>query len=97
MRLITKSEWLMAQTCSAMGWFGLRSGSESPNEAARFRMEQGQEVGHLAQKLYPGGVLVFPRNGKTASEITQDLLAEPTTETLFEAAFTHASSQGSIS
>lgn len=79
----------MAQTCSTMGWFCMRSGGESPNEAALFRMEQGKEVGHLAQKLYPGGGRVFPRNNKTASEATQDLLADQKAQTLFEAEFTH--------
>ena len=41
-----------------MAWHAARSPSETPNEADRFRMEQGLEVGVLARNLYPRGILV---------------------------------------
>lgn len=84
---IAKSDWLAAEQCLAMAWFGLRRATTAPNEADRFRMEQGQEIGCLARELYPRGILVSKRDGKTAAEITQDLIADPAIETLFEAAF----------
>ncbi len=84
---ITKSDWLDAGQCLLMAWFGLRAAPIPPNEAERFRMEQGQEVGSLARELHPGGTLVSKRGGKTAVEITQDLIADAAIETLFEAAF----------
>ena len=84
---ITKSDWLDAGQCLSMAWFGLRAAPIPPNEAERFRMEQGQEVGALARELYPGGTLVSKRDGKTAVEITQDLIADAANETIFEAAF----------
>jgi hypothetical protein len=70
-----------------MAWFGLRAAPTPPSEAERFRMEQGQEVGALARELYPGGTLVSKRDGKTAVEITQDLMADAANATIFEAAF----------
>ena len=85
---ITKSDWLTCERCSVKAWFEFRTDrSSSPNEAERFRMEQGQEIGKLAQELYPEGILVVRRDGKTALQITEDLISNPSTETLFEAAF----------
>jgi len=84
---ITKSDWLDAGQCLLMAWFGLRAAPIPPNEAERFRMEQGQEVGSLARELDPDGTLVSKRDGKTAVEITQDLIADAAIKTLFEAAF----------
>ena len=86
-RVITKADWLAAQMCPAMGWFRLRTASEPPSEADRFRMEQGQEIGRLARKLYPEGVLVSAKAGRRAVDITQDLIGEAATATLFEAEF----------
>jgi len=63
---ITKSDWLDAGQCLLMAWFGLRAAPIPPNEAERFRMEQGQEVGSLARELDPDGTLVSKRDGKTA-------------------------------
>src|ERR1700723_1738690 len=87
-RVITKSDWLAAKQCPAMAWFRLRTAPAPPSEADRFRMEQGQEIGRLARNLYPDGVMVSPRAGKAAPEITQELIADPSITTLFEAAFT---------
>lgn len=70
-----------------MGWFKLRASPASPSEAERFRMEQGQEIGRLARNLYPDGRFVSARAGKTALEITQELILDAATATLFEAAF----------
>ncbi len=84
---ITKSDWLAAQDCLTMAWFGLRAAPVAPNEAERFRMEQGQETGCLARRLYVGGILVSPRANKTPAEITQELIAYSSVETLFEASF----------
>ncbi len=50
-------------------------------------MTQGQEVGARARELFSNGVFVSGRSGKTAVEATQDLVAESSRETLFEAAF----------
>ena len=83
---ITKHHWLVAQRCLAMAWHAFRSTPAPPDEADRFRMRQGQEIGALARKLYSSGVLVLPKNGESAIAVTQQLIAQPV-ETIFEAAF----------
>jgi hypothetical protein len=50
-------------------------------------MEQGQEVGALARQLYSSGIFVLEVEGKTTTEVTQELVADSANETLFEAAF----------
>ena len=82
---ISKQDWLTAQRCLGMAWYGLRTGYEAPSEAELFRMLQGQEIGSLARRLYPGGTLVSKTNGRTAVEVTQDLLTNAATSALFEA------------
>jgi hypothetical protein len=47
-------------------------------------MQQGQEVGALAQRLYPNGVLVPPGPRQLAIEITRRDLADAEVETIFE-------------
>jgi hypothetical protein len=84
---ITKSDWLAAQGCTAQAWFALRAKRTIPNEAGLFRMEQGREIGALAQELFPGGVMVSNLDTKTAAQRTAELLNMPSTDTLFEAAF----------
>jgi hypothetical protein len=86
---LSKSEWLAAQQCLTMAWFGLRKGPATLSEADLFRMEQGQEVGSLARTLYPNGILVSKTDVKSAASLTQDLIADPSIDTLFEAAFSH--------
>ena len=66
-----------------MAWHALRTEPTPPSEAARFRMEQGQEIGALARQLYPDGVIVSKALGKG----TEELVADGTVETLFEPRF----------
>lgn len=56
--ILTKDHWLMAQQCLGMAWHALRAEPTPPDEATRFRMQQGQEVHALARELFPGGVFV---------------------------------------
>lgn len=81
---IAKSDWLTAQKCSAMAWYGLRSNPSSPTEAERFRMEQGQEIGALARSLYPNGIDATGTAGEGAADLTQALMAH-CCEVIFEA------------
>ncbi len=84
---ITKSDWLAAERCLTMAWFGLREASACPGEAERFRSEQGKEIGELGRKLYPTGRLVSKGDVKTPAEITKDFIADASIDTLFEAEF----------
>jgi Domain of unknown function(DUF2779) len=82
---LTKSDWLSAQSCSAMAWHGLRAARAAPKEAGLFRMQQGQEIGALARQLHPDGVLITRTDGKTPAQNTLDLLADGSKEIFFEA------------
>jgi hypothetical protein len=83
---ISKFDWLTAEACPAMVWYGLRTEPTAAlNEADRFRMEQDQDIGALARQLFPGGILVTAQGGKSTAEVTQELMADGGEETLFEA------------
>jgi len=69
---IVKSDWLAAEQCLGMAWHGLRAGSTAPNEAELFRKEQGLEIGRRARELYPNGIVVANRDGKSSAGITHD-------------------------
>jgi CRISPR/Cas system-associated exonuclease Cas4 (RecB family) len=64
---------------------------DNVNSAQEAIFEMGQEVGHLAQKRFPGGHLVdFDAfHQKEANEETKSLLEDPSITTIYEAAFTH--------
>jgi CRISPR/Cas system-associated exonuclease Cas4 (RecB family) len=84
---IVKAGWLTARTCKRKAWLEMREESEPLSEGDRFRIEQGREIGELARGLFPSGHLVTTQDGRSPVELTQDLLAENSTETLFEPAF----------
>lgn len=84
---IVKSSWLTALACRSKAWLDMREEAAELSEADGFRMEQGREIGELARKLFPNGRLVTTQDGRTPVELTQELLADDSTETLFEAAF----------
>ena len=84
---VAKFEWLTADKCQTKAWYDLRTQTEAPSQADLFRMEQGREVGELAQQLYPSGVLVQSVDGKNATQVTQELITDTARDVLFEAAF----------
>ncbi len=84
---IAKYDWLAAEKCPTMAWHELRVHKPAPDEGTIFRMQQGQEVGALARGLYPNGVFVARREGAAPVEVTQTLVADASSATLFEAAF----------
>jgi hypothetical protein len=77
---IAKSDWLTAQLCAAMAWHGMRAAAKAPDEAERFRMQQGQEIEALARRLYPDGILIPPVNGRAPHAVTRDLIADRSKE-----------------
>jgi hypothetical protein len=59
-------------------------------DAADFALlDQGRQVGKLAQQLFPGGVEVRTGNPEEAIRTTQELIANPDIPAIFEAAFEH--------
>ena len=83
---VTKSDWLHAMQCLLGAWYRLREGISAPDEAARFRMEQGQEVGALARKLYPEGLMVGKSGARSGADLTYELISTGV-DTLFEPTF----------
>lgn len=52
-------------------------------------IEQGREVGLLAQSLFPGGIAVDCKNREQAIRSTRELIANRDVPAIFEAAFEH--------
>ena len=61
------------------------------DEEQQARLEQGYEVGILAQAAFPGGVLVDsgPDDLDAALVQTRSLIADPSVPAIFEATFQH--------
>jgi len=84
---LTKADWLTAQECLTKGWLALRVPPIQPSDADLFRMEQGREIGLLARELWQIGILASDTETENAAEMTQRLVADRSTVTLFEATF----------
>jgi hypothetical protein len=68
-----------------MAWHRLRAAAAAPKEADLFRMQQGQEIGALARRLHPDGILIRRTEGKTPAHATLELLAQKSSDIFFEA------------
>ena len=62
-----------------------------PDESSKLVLEQGHQVGLLAQKAFPGGVSVKSNyvELETALEVTRELLSKPELPAIFEATLEH--------
>jgi len=86
-KYITKNLFLSTLQCPTYGFLQqLQPPLEQLSPADQLRIEEGIEVQERARTLYPEGVLVSGDN-KTASMTTQQLLNDPSIETIFEATF----------
>ena len=83
---MNKTDFLAANQCITMAWRQIRHESPPLDEAAKFRMEQGREIGEFARQLFPDGILVHGHSDRGLAD-TQQLIADDTTKTIFEAAF----------
>ena len=83
---MNKTDFLAATSCTTMAWYQARHESPAPDEAAKFRMEQGRQIGELARQLFPDGILVHDLNDVGIAD-TQQLLDDEDTTTIFEATF----------
>ena len=84
---MNKTDFLAATKCITMAWHQARQESPPPDEATRFRMEQGREIGVLARQLFLDGTLVDGPNHEALAN-TQCLIANDATNTIFEATLT---------
>jgi predicted RecB family nuclease len=89
--LISKSKYMAGVQCLKRLYLLVHSPELGQGKtAADFaRFDQGRQVGKLAQQLFPGGVEVRTGNSEEAIRTTQELIANPDTPAIFEAAFEH--------
>jgi len=85
---VSKDIFLAAMDCPVVGWLK-RSGhlKEIPTLGDELRMEQGMDIGRRARSLYPRGILGEDGPGKTAHELTNELLGNPRVTVIFEGYF----------
>jgi len=85
---VSKDIFLAAMDCPVVGWLK-RSGhlKEIPSLGDELRMEQGMDIGRRARSLYPRGILVADGPGKTAHELTYELLRNQRVTVIFEGYF----------
>ena len=87
---ISKSQYMAGVQCLKRLYFlvhqpDLGSGKTASNFAL---MDQGRQVGKLAQQLFPGGVLVRTGDPQEAIRLTRELIVDGP-QVIFEAAFEH--------
>jgi predicted RecB family nuclease len=89
--LITKSKFLAGVQCLKRLHFMAHKPelAAQPDEASQSIIEQGREVGLLAQQMIPGGVTVEGRNREETIRMTRELIANPAVSSIFEGAFEH--------
>ncbi len=85
---IDKNIFMNTVFCRTLGW-RLRNGVIRPEFSAAqlFRMEQGKKIHAIARGLFPGGMYVSDIGTDAAAARTRDLIADPATSVIFEAAF----------
>lgn len=88
MRNVSKEIFLRAFVCLGFGWLMRHEViSKTPTLAARFRREQGIEIGRRARELYPDGVLIDGPNTVSSRAKTKVLMDDPSVPIIFEGAF----------
>lgn len=83
---MNKSDFLAAINCTTMAWRQTRHAPPLQDEATRFRMEEGREIGEFARQLFPDGILVTGHGEESIAE-TQRHIADNAATTLFEPFF----------
>jgi predicted RecB family nuclease len=89
--LITKSKFLAGTQCLKRLYWIVHSPEMAAQrgESDQSIIEQGREVGLLAQQMFPGGVTVEGRDREEAIRMTRQLIANPEIQVIFEGAFAH--------
>lgn len=88
---LSKSKFMAGIQCLKRLYFQVHEPglAAAPNESLLAKLRQGREVGELARKKYPDGVLVDAgeNNFSTAMDKTAQLVANPGVRAIFEGAF----------
>ena len=87
---LSKSRFLSGLQCSKRLYLEIHAPhlAEAPDDRRRSMMDMGQEIGRLAHRCFPGGVLVTEtyRHAQAALETTAALMANPQVTAIFEGA-----------
>ena len=88
---LSKSKFLSGQQCHKRLYLEIHSPkfATPPDEHTQAILDQGTQMGELARKRYPGGVLVEAdyRHVPEALRRTAELVADPSVHAIFEGAF----------
>lgn len=89
--LLTKSKFVAGSQCLKRLYLAVHSPelAAQPDESDQSIIEQGRQVGLLAQHLFPGGVAVECKDREQAIRITRELVQNPEVPAIFEGAFEH--------
>src|SRR5208283_3798962 len=89
--LLTKSKFVAGLQCLKRLYMSVHQPelAAQPDESSQSIIDQGQEVGLLAQQMFPGGVAVESRNREEAIRATRELIGNPEIPAIFEGAFEH--------
>src|SRR5258708_39272117 len=89
--LLTKSKFIAGVQCLKRLYFMVHEPelAAQPDESDEAIIEQGREVGLLAQRLFPAGVVVDAKNREEAVRATRELIDNPEIPAIFEGAFEH--------
>jgi predicted RecB family nuclease len=89
--LITKSKFVAGVQCLKRLYLMVHQPelAADADESAQSIMDQGHEVGLLAQQMFLGGVTVESRNREEAIQTTRELIDNPAIPAIFEGAFEH--------
>ena len=90
---LSKSRYISGAQCYLRLWYDTyaRDLAHAPGEAMQAIFDNGHEVGEMARRRFPGGLLVAHdyRHVPEALEETRQIIAAGSAPALFEAAFEH--------
>ena len=89
--LLTKSKFIAGEQCLKRLYLLVHEPDlgAQPDESDQSIIEQGRQVGLLAQQMFPGGVTVDCGNREDAIRATRELIANSEIPAIFEGAFEH--------
>ena len=88
-KYLTKTRYINGLACRKLLWLAFNACERlpKPDESARFHFDEGRQIGELARRKYPAGVLLPPEDPQASDRRSRKLLDERVP--LFEAGFIH--------
>ncbi|MGA7477045.1 MAG: DUF2779 domain-containing protein [Thermoplasmata archaeon] len=88
-KYLTKTRYVNGLACSKWLWLALNAPDRLPkiDESTRYRFDEGRQIGELARRRFPAGMLLPAENPEENEQRSRKLLDRRVP--LFEAGFTH--------